>query len=174
MRNNIIFLPYNTCAEGDIFSTIAHGPKFDVIITHNGNAVLQSRISYKPDLKTLSNITDSSPDDIKKQMENYLHGEEINFKVKTVLDLSDFGRNIISRLVNVSYGQTVSYGELARIAGYPKAARAVGTIMKKNRIPVIIPCHRVLSANGLGSYSAEHGIYTKKLLLELENITTAH
>jgi methylated-DNA-[protein]-cysteine S-methyltransferase len=66
-------------------------------------------------------------------------------------------------------GTTISYRELARRAGAPNAARAVGQVMAKNRIPIVVPCHRVVAANGgLGGYSAPGGLATKHRLLELE------
>ncbi len=73
----------------------------------------------------------------------------------------------------VSYGQTTSYGELARSSGVPAAdgvlpARAVGKIMGSNPIPVIVPCHRVLASDGLGGYSGGAGIEVKRWLLILE------
>lgn len=86
------------------------------------------------------------------------------------LDLSgytDFQRRVYRALVRVPAGKVVSYGELARRAGFPKAARAVGTAMKKNRLPIAIPCHRVIKADGsLGQYGP--GVDWKRKLLEQE------
>jgi methylated-DNA-[protein]-cysteine S-methyltransferase len=66
-------------------------------------------------------------------------------------------------------GSTVSYGELAALAGSPKAARAVGQAMATNRLPLVIPCHRVLAAGGkLGGYGGPGGTKTKTWLLESE------
>ncbi|WP_153556134.1 methylated-DNA--[protein]-cysteine S-methyltransferase [Roseimaritima sediminicola] len=65
-------------------------------------------------------------------------------------------------------GQTVTYGELAAAAGRAKAMRAVGSAMARNRVPVIIPCHRVVSRSGLRGYSAPGGLDTKQWLLALE------
>jgi len=69
----------------------------------------------------------------------------------------------------ISWGQTVSYGELARRVGRPGAARAVGNFMAQNPFPLVVPCHRVIgSAGNLGGYSAPTGIALKKQLLALE------
>lgn len=65
-------------------------------------------------------------------------------------------------------GQTMTYGALARMAGSPNAARAVGNVMRTNRIPLLIPCHRVVGETGWGGYSAPGGLATKHRLLELE------
>ncbi|XP_031555379.1 methylated-DNA--protein-cysteine methyltransferase-like [Actinia tenebrosa] len=67
-------------------------------------------------------------------------------------------------------GQTMSYGEVAKLAGNPKAARAVGMAMKSNPFSIIMPCHRVLSRDGIGNYSSLNGVTTKRWLLEHENV----
>ena len=70
----------------------------------------------------------------------------------------------------VKAGETVTYGELANMAGNPKGARAVGTAMKSNPISIIVPCHRVVKGNGdLGNYSSFNRVATKKWLLQHEN-----
>jgi len=61
-------------------------------------------------------------------------------------DLTDFQRKVVTAVRNLGFGETASYGELAKRVGHPGAARAVGTVMRKNRFPIIIPCHRVLSS----------------------------
>lgn len=86
------------------------------------------------------------------------------------LDLSGctlFQLKVYAALRKVPAGKTITYGELAKRAGYPGAARAVGTAMKTNRLPIVIPCHRVIKANGsLGLYS--QGVRWKKELLAYE------
>jgi methylated-DNA-[protein]-cysteine S-methyltransferase len=67
----------------------------------------------------------------------------------------------------VPRGETVTYGELAALAGSPGAARAAGSFCARNRLGLFVPCHRVVSAGGLGSYGS-HGLAYKKRLLELE------
>ena len=69
----------------------------------------------------------------------------------------------------VGYGKTTSYGELARRAGRPGAARAVGTAMRRNPWPIVVPCHRVLKGDGsIGGYSGRGGVKFKRQLLEME------
>jgi methylated-DNA-[protein]-cysteine S-methyltransferase len=78
-----------------------------------------------------------------------------------------FQLKVYAALGKVPVGKTITYGELAKRAGYPGAARTVGTAMKKNRLPIVIPCHRVVPASGgLGEYSA--GKPWKRWLLEWE------
>jgi methylated-DNA-[protein]-cysteine S-methyltransferase len=70
-------------------------------------------------------------------------------------------------LRRIPRGETVTYGELAALAGAPGAARAAGSFCARNRLGLFVPCHRVVSAGGLGSYGS-HGVAYKKRLLELE------
>lgn len=80
-----------------------------------------------------------------------------------------FQQRVIRELRKIGYGRTVSYGELTELAGAPRAARAVGTTMKQNHVPLIVPCHRVIASGGkLGGYSAPQGLSLKQRLLELE------
>jgi len=69
----------------------------------------------------------------------------------------------------LKYGETTTYGQLARDVGHPGAARAVGTVMSTNKFPIIIPCHRVLAAGGkLGGYTSPAGTDLKQRLLDME------
>jgi methylated-DNA-[protein]-cysteine S-methyltransferase len=72
-------------------------------------------------------------------------------------------------LRGVPYGEIVSYGELARLAGYPRAQRAAGTFCARNRFGLVVPCHRVVGADGLGSYGSL-GLDYKRRLLALEGV----
>ena len=80
-----------------------------------------------------------------------------------------FAAKVIAELRRVPRGETVSYADLAGRAGSPRAARAVGGVMRGNRVPILVPCHRVVGAGGrLGGFSAPTGIELKKRLLALE------
>ena len=83
--------------------------------------------------------------------------------------LTSFQERVIQRCRAIPYGVTLNYGELARQAGSPRAARAVGNVMATNRFPLVVPCHRVVGANGaLGGYSAPNGLAIKVRLLRNE------
>ena len=88
------------------------------------------------------------------------------------LDLSDapaFAQKVYGALRRVPEGITLTYGDLARLAGKPSAARAVGRAMATNPVPILVPCHRVLpSTGGLGGFSAKGGVALKAHLLEIE------
>jgi methylated-DNA-[protein]-cysteine S-methyltransferase len=83
--------------------------------------------------------------------------------------VTDFQRKVLDACRAIPPGETLSYAELAVIAGAPGAARAVGNVMRTNRIPLVIPCHRVVGSGGsLGGYSAPDGLAMKRKLLERE------
>lgn len=104
------------------------------------------------------------------QLNEYFQGARKRFTVR--LDdtgLSGFSRNVHQALLEIPYGSLVSYGELASLAGRPGAARAVGRVMSANPFPLVVPCHRVINADGLpGQYSGGFGKVTKARLIELE------
>jgi len=81
-----------------------------------------------------------------------------------------FTRQVLEALLaRVGHGETVTYGELAALAGQPGKARAVGQAMARNPWPLIVPCHRVLGAGGcLTGYTNPHGLPLKELLLQME------
>jgi methylated-DNA-[protein]-cysteine S-methyltransferase len=84
--------------------------------------------------------------------------------------MSDFQIRIQNECRRIPYGRTLSYAALAARAGVPRGARAVGNCMAGNRVPLVVPCHRVVrSDGGVGSYSAEGGAAMKRRLLELES-----
>jgi methylated-DNA-[protein]-cysteine S-methyltransferase len=75
--------------------------------------------------------------------------------------------SVLDELARVPYGETTTYGALAHRVGQPTAARAVGTVMHRNRIPIVLPCHRVVGSDGdLTGYAG--GLDRKRTLLELE------
>lgn len=83
--------------------------------------------------------------------------------------LTTFGKKVIAACRGIPWGETITYGQLAKQAGRPGAARAVGSVMARNRVPLIVPCHRVVPAcGGLGGFSAPQGVSMKKRLLEME------
>lgn len=82
--------------------------------------------------------------------------------------LPPFTRRVLEALRATAPGETFTYGQLARMAGSPGAARAVGQVMAKNPLPILIPCHRVVAANGPGGFSLFGSLETKARLMALE------
>ena len=99
----------------------------------------------------------------------YFRGERIGFgDVELDLDgCTPFQGAIVEALRAVPWGETVTYGELAALAGYPNAHRAAGTVCAQNRFPIVVPCHRVVAAGSLGRYG-DLGVSYKRRLLRLE------
>lgn len=105
--------------------------------------------------------------DMTVQLAEYFAGERTCFDVPLELEGTEFQRRVWSELCAIPYGETISYGELARRVGNPKAYRAVGLANGRNPVAVIVPCHRVISSDGsLGGYGG--GLERKVHLLELE------
>ena len=106
-----------------------------------------------------------------RQMAEYFAGTRQQFCLPFCLEgCTEFQQQVLNVLCRrVPYGSTVTYGALAALAGNPKAARAVGSAMRRNPLCILIPCHRVLPADGsLGAYSAAAGAESKAWLLKLE------
>jgi methylated-DNA-[protein]-cysteine S-methyltransferase len=104
---------------------------------------------------------------VKEQLQEYFDGTRREFDLPLDLRGTGFQLTVWCELARIPYGETISYGELARRIGEPTASRAVGAANGANPIPIVIPCHRVIGANGsLTGFGG--GIETKKWLLALE------
>lgn len=109
-----------------------------------------------------------SVDAARRELDEYFDGRRHAFDLSLDLrGLPDFTLAVLKELARVPYGQTTTYGALASKVGHPRAARAVGTVMNRNRIPIVLPCHRVVGSTGdLTGYAG--GLHVKRTLLELE------
>jgi len=110
--------------------------------------------------------------ELRRRLIAYASGTRDDFRDIRIVDSArtPFEQNVVRALRRVDYGNTVSYGGLAASAGAPGAARAVGSLMRRNTVPLIVPCHRVIAAGGkLGGFSAPQGLDLKRRLLELES-----
>jgi methylated-DNA-[protein]-cysteine S-methyltransferase len=108
-------------------------------------------------------------DPVRRELDEYFEGSRHEFDLP--LDLrgrSEFSRAVLDQLARVPYGEVTTYGSLAVRSGRPRAARAVGTIMNRNPIPIVLPCHRVVGSTGsLVGYGG--GLERKRRLLDLED-----
>jgi methylated-DNA-[protein]-cysteine S-methyltransferase len=110
--------------------------------------------------------------DARSQLSEYFAGERTRFDVALAIEGTPFQRRVWRALQDIPYGETISYGELARRIDQPTAPRAVGLANGRNPISVILPCHRVIGADGtLTGYGG--GTERKRLLLELEQDAVA-
>ncbi len=106
----------------------------------------------------------------KRELTQYFSGERTEFTVPIKLAGSDFQRSVWQALIDVPYGETCSYGDIASAINNPKSSRAVGGANNANPIPVIVPCHRIIGASG-SMTGFGGGIPTKEFLLDLEGRT---
>jgi len=112
---------------------------------------------------------------VKRQLGEWFAGRRHEFDVEMDLDgVEGFRRIVLETLArDVAWGEIVTYGELAGMAGRPRAARAVGSAMRDNPLPFVIPCHRVVAAGGrIGGYGGgRNAVALKRELLEREGVT---
>ena len=117
---------------------------------------------------------DSPPkvENLVQRLQAYFAGESVSFDdVEIDVDgWTPFQLDVSRALRRVPYGEVVSYGDLARLAGHPRAHRAAGTFCAGNRYGIVVPCHRVVAAEGIGSYGSLGTDY-KRRLLALEGVT---
>jgi methylated-DNA-[protein]-cysteine S-methyltransferase len=108
-------------------------------------------------------------DDVRRELDEYFEGKRRDFDLPLDLRVAPFHAAVLRELARVPYGRTETYGALAAKAGRPRAARAVGTVMNRNPIPIVLPCHRIVGANGsLTGYAG--GLDVKRHLLQLEGV----
>lgn len=137
------------------------------------------RISFDPDpereLDALTRLAGrrvlrapGALDETKRELDDYFAGKRTAFDLQLDLrGLSGFTLRVLDELAKVPYGQTATYGELAERAGNARASRAVGMVMNRNRIPIVLPCHRIVGSSGqLVGYGG--GLERKEMLLRLE------
>ena len=114
-------------------------------------------------------LRSASPiDPARRQLDEYFEGHRQHFELPLDIDsLAEFNRRVLHELARVPYGEVVTYGELAARSARPRAARAVGTVMNRNPLPIVLPCHRVIGSTGkLVGYGG--GLERKEALLRLE------
>jgi len=133
--------------------------------------VLMQEMRHEPDAATLGDAVpvDSQPvlAAAADQLDAYFRGELTSFDLPLELDGTPFQQTVWSELRDIPYGETLSYGELAMRIGQPSASRAVGLANGRNPVAIVVPCHRVIGADGsLTGFGG--GIATKKFLLEHE------
>jgi methylated-DNA-[protein]-cysteine S-methyltransferase len=112
---------------------------------------------------------------VRARLAAYFTGEVADFDLPIDWrQTSGVQREVLEKLyADVPYGRTVTYGELAGLSGTGVPARAIGTVMGSNPIPIVVPCHRVVASDGLGGYSGGSGVEVKRWLLTLEGAIPA-
>ena len=135
------------------------------LINITGAARFRERIrkSFK-DYEIVSGGTENKK--AEKQIKSYLAGRLKKFSLRLDLMATPFQRKVLKKVALIPYGKVTTYGAIARAAGNSKASRAVGMANSRNPLPIVIPCHRVVAADGPGGYGG--GLSMKKRLLNLE------
>ncbi len=111
--------------------------------------------------------------EVEYQLDRYFDGELKRFTIELAFDGTEFQKLVWQRLLKIQYGSVTTYGEIAKKIGKREAARAVGNAVAANPLPIVVPCHRVVPANGeIGQYAVRSlngsGTEAKRRLLELE------
>lgn len=135
----------------------------NLIVDYDDNKIINVDMAGE---KYCNKITNDVEERIYNEFNIYFDGKSprINLPIKIIA--SDFNKKVYETLLNTKYGETITYKDLAIKVNNKNTYRAVGNAMNKNPLPFIIPCHRVLSSNGLGGY--RYGMDLKRFLLKLE------
>jgi methylated-DNA-[protein]-cysteine S-methyltransferase len=111
-------------------------------------------------------------DDVRRELDEYFEGKRTGFDIPVDWRLHDgFSRRVLRATARIPYGKLLTYGQVAAKAGSPRGHRAAGNALGSNRIPIVVPCHRVIRTGGqIGGYTG--GMERKEYLLELEGVRT--
>lgn len=135
-----------------------------IVVNHDGAVVSCSFLD-----RSASGVIDGPAQIAARQLAEYFAGSRREFDLPLAFEGTDFQKRVWSALCDIPYGTTISYAELARRVDSPRGVRAVGQANGRNRIAIIVPCHRVIASNGsLAGYAA--GSDRKQALLALEGL----
>lgn len=149
------------------------GWAYEVMIEVQGEAVSRIELVAAPSSGNRAKESEgggSLARTLERDLARYFSGEQVSF-LNYPVELSGlpvFSRQVLEAARRIPYGERCSYGELARAVGRPGAARAVGQVLHRNPLPIIVPCHRVVGADG-GLRGFAGGVELKRRLLELEH-----
>ena len=125
-------------------------------------------LEFIEDVQKVNKIVHPCLKECLNQLDEYFCGKRKNFSVRVQMNGTDFQRRVWNRMLDIPFGATQTYSQIADVIGLKKAFRAVGSACGKNRLAIIVPCHRVVGASGnLTGYA--YGIFRKKWLLDHEN-----
>ncbi len=149
--------------------TLVDSPLGEMVLTSNGKAITGLYTSKDCNYEgAQKGIYDPEPfQEATKQLKEYFEGVRYKFDLPLALEGTEFQKRVWKVLQDIAYGETTTYGEIAKLLNNANASRAVGAANGKNPICIIVPCHRVIGANGeLTGYNG--GIEVKKWLLNHE------
>tara|TARA_B100001027_G_scaffold39922_1_gene25285 strand:+ start:168 stop:662 length:495 start_codon:yes stop_codon:yes gene_type:complete len=138
---------------------------YNLSFSDNKNDLLESQLS----LKIVNNTDSKFGNEVKNQLNAYFNKKLKKFDVPVHIKGSNFSMKVFKEMSKIPYGKTKSYKDIAKKINEPKSARAVGKVSGSNKIPIIIPCHRIVGSNGeLVGYSGGGGLLFKSYLQLLE------
>lgn len=147
------------------YATIS-SPIGEMVLTSNGSTLNGLMLESPPPEGAMLDREKLKP--FVEEIKEYLAGERRAFSFRVDQPGTDFQKRVWKELMRIPFGETISYGELARRIGQPNASRAVGSANGKNQIAVVVPCHRVIASGGkIGGYGG--GLWRKEWLLDLES-----
>lgn len=161
----------------EIHYTQIESPLGPLLLAADTSGILEirfvnGRTPQKPEPEWIRNDHDQSLRELAEQLDAYFSGKLEKFELALSPQGTSFQKTVWSRLCYIPYGETISYGEIARQIGNPQASRAVGLANGSNPIPIVIPCHRVIGSNGkLTGYGGGLPIKEKLLALERRQLT---
>jgi methylated-DNA-[protein]-cysteine S-methyltransferase len=159
----------NSISSASIFTSM-DSPIGELTLTADGGSLTGIQMHEQRHLRRVPanyRRDDDGLAHVVEQLNAYFAGELIDFELPMAMNGTEFQRRVWAALSEIPYGETISYGELARWVGNPKASRAVGLANGRNPVAIVVPCHRVIGANGsLTGYGG--GLERKVWLLEHE------
>jgi methylated-DNA-[protein]-cysteine S-methyltransferase len=153
--------------------SMLESPIGDLILTGHGGALTGLYVGRLPGSDALAegDRDDRAFESVRGQLTGYFAGERRSFDVPLDLRGTEFQRTVWDALLRVPFGETTTYGEIARRIGRPAAVRAVGAANGRNPVSIIVPCHRVVGSNGaLVGYG--WGVERKAFLLDHERLVS--
>lgn len=136
-------------------------------VVSDGDLITGILISEEPPAEAVARDTDLISE-AEAQMNEYLSGRRRTFNLPCGQKGTPFQQSVWDALSDIGYGKTQTYGDIAEAIGHPKACRAVGTACGRNRLPIVVPCHRAVASSGIGGFSC--GLDVKRKLMDIEGI----
>ena len=153
-----------------IYHTFISSPLGNILLTADDHGLTGISFQNGTEAKKPPRGSVESPttfEEAERQIGAYFRGALKRFNLPLSPSGTPFQRSVWNALIDIPYGETISYGELAKRIGKPTACRAVGAANGRNPLPIVVPCHRVIGSDGrLTGYNG--GIYLKEYLLKLE------
>ncbi|MDG5473077.1 methylated-DNA--[protein]-cysteine S-methyltransferase [Jeotgalibacillus sp. ET6] len=150
-----------------MYERIMKSPINHLRLTANEEALIKIEFITNNDV-TRTEVSNGILDEAEQQLNEYFSGQRETFELPLYFEGTDFQKKVWAGLMSLPYGTTCSYQDLARQIGSEKAVRAVGQANRKNPLPIVIPCHRVIGKNGSMTGYAGSETSKKETLLQLE------